>query len=138
MSGVFHNAGDGQRWYENTDMICKRCRNPVYESDNSKYSYQCFRCDEDLFDIEVEEQDGLFLPRIVVARHLEGITINNELEYLLDSEDGDPLVFESQAAAEAHCLAGGLIEEDLEWLYFIEVDEVESLREGGNIMEEAE
>ena len=30
MSGIFHD----RRWYENTDMICRRCGSPVYESDN--------------------------------------------------------------------------------------------------------
>ena len=50
MSGIFYEG----RWYENTDMICRRCGSPVYESDISGYSYQCFQCDEDLYSFEVE------------------------------------------------------------------------------------
>ena len=43
MSGIFHEG----RWYENTDMICRRCGRPVYDSYNPEYCYQCFHCDED-------------------------------------------------------------------------------------------
>ena len=28
--GIFH----GRHWYKNTGMVCKRCGNPVYKSDN--------------------------------------------------------------------------------------------------------
>ena len=45
MSGIFHEG----RWYENTDMICRRCGRPVYDSDNPEYRYQCFHCDEDFY-----------------------------------------------------------------------------------------
>ena len=50
MSGIFHEG----RWYENTDMICRRCGRPVYDSDNPEYRYQCFHCDEDFYSFEVE------------------------------------------------------------------------------------
>lgn len=53
VSGVFHKG----RWYENTDMACRRCGNPVYESDNPEYRYQCFQCDEDLYSFEVIRQE---------------------------------------------------------------------------------
>ena len=52
MSGIFHEG----RWYENTDMICRRCGRPVYDSDNPEYCYQCFHCDEDFYSFEVEER----------------------------------------------------------------------------------
>ena len=80
MSGIFHEG----RWYENTDMICRRCGRPVYDSDNPEYRYQCFHCDEDFYSIEVEEQDALYLPPVMVARPVDGITLNEALEYLLD------------------------------------------------------
>lgn len=54
MSGIFREG----RFHENTDMVCRRCGQPVYESDNPEYSYQCFYCDEDLYSFEVTEQDG--------------------------------------------------------------------------------
>lgn len=57
MSGIFHEG----RWYENTDMICRRCGRPVYDSDNPEYCYQCFHCDEDFYSFEVEEQDALYV-----------------------------------------------------------------------------
>lgn len=80
MSGIFHEG----RWYENTDMICRRCGRPVYDSDNPEYRYQCFHCDEDFYSFEVEEQDALYLPPVMVARPVDGITLNEALEYLLD------------------------------------------------------
>ena len=52
----FSNSHKG-RWYENTDMACRRCGNPVYESDNPEYRYQCFQCDEDLYSFEVIRQE---------------------------------------------------------------------------------
>ena len=36
MSGIFHEG----RWYESTDMVCRRCGGPVYASDIPEYSYQ--------------------------------------------------------------------------------------------------
>lgn len=120
MSGVFH----GGRWYENTDLICRRCGHPVYESDNPEYSYQCFHCDEDLFAFETEEQDALYLPPVMVARPVDGITINEALEYLLD-DDQQPRIFANQPEAEAFLLCHGFSSDDLEDMYFVEVTENE-------------
>jgi len=36
-------------------LRCKRCGGPIYKSDLPEYAYQCFTCDEDLYEIEVEE-----------------------------------------------------------------------------------
>ncbi len=121
MSGIFHEG----RWYENTDLICRRCGQPVYESENPEYGYQCFHCDENLYAFEVEEQDGLYLPPVIVARPAQGISINEELEYLLD-DAGNPRIFENQPAAEAFFLKNGFTVEDLENLYFVEVTENEA------------
>lgn len=116
MSGIFHDG----HWYGNTDMVCKRCGSPVYKSDCAGYSYQCFRCDEDLYSFEVTEQDGLYLPKVAVARPVNGITLNEGLEYLLDGNK-EVRIFNNQPEAEAFLLANGFIREDMEFLYFVEV-----------------
>lgn len=102
MSGIFHEG----RWYENTDMICRRCGRPVYDSDNPEYCYQCFHCDEDFYSFEVEEQDALYLPPVMVARPVDGITLNEALEYLLD-DTGKTRIFQNQPEAEAFPFAPG-------------------------------
>lgn len=117
MSGIFHEG----RWYENTDMVCRRCTHPVYQSDNPKYSYQCFHCDEDLYEFEVVEQDGLYLPSVMAARPVDGIALNEGLEYLLDEYE-KPIVFANQPEAEVFLLAHGIDNEALEHFYFVEVD----------------
>ena len=55
MSGIFYEG----KWYEDTDMVCRRSGHPVYVSDNPKYSYQCFHCDENLYSFEVAERNSL-------------------------------------------------------------------------------
>ena len=116
MRGTFHDG----HWYGNTDMVCKRCGSPVYLSDHAGYRYQCFCCDEDLYSVEVTEQDNLYLPRVAVARPVNGITLNEGLEYLLDGNK-EVRVFNNQPEAEAFLLANGFINEDMEFLYFVEV-----------------
>lgn len=116
MSGIFHEG----RWYEGTDMVCRRCGHPVYASDLAGYSYQCFHCDEDLYSFEAVEQDGAYLPPVMVARPVGGIALNEGLEYLLD-DGGEPKIFECQAVAEAYLLAHGVTEDALEMVYFVEV-----------------
>lgn len=120
MSGVFHEGC----WYENTDMVCRRCGHPVYESDNPEYSYQCFHCDEDLYSFEAMEQDAHYLPPVIVARPVDSITINEQLEYLLD-DNNEPRIFLNQPEAEAFLLAHGADGEALEHFYFVEVAENE-------------
>ena len=117
MSGIFYQG----KWYENTDMVCRRCGSPVYETDNPEYSYQCFICDEDFYSFEVTEQDALYLPPVMVARPVEGITINEALEYLLD-DSGQPRIFKNQPEAEAFLIAQGFSCEDLEHFYFVEAE----------------
>lgn len=116
MSGIFHDG----HWYGSTNKVCKFCGSPAYQSDHAEYSYQCFRCDEDLYSFEVTERDGLYLPKVVVARPVNGIALNGGLEYLLD-ESKEIRVFHNQPEAETFLLANGFTSEDLEFLYFVEV-----------------
>ncbi|GHV42681.1 hypothetical protein FACS189490_12150 [Clostridia bacterium] len=55
---------------------------------------------------------------VIVARNLNGISINGELEYLLD-DTGNEIVFENQPAAEEFLLRNGFDEDDLEFFHFI-------------------
>ena len=55
---------------------------------------------------------------------MEGITINEALEYLLD-ENEKPRIFASQPEAEAFLLAQGIDGGALEHFYFVEVTENE-------------
>lgn len=118
MSGIFHEG----RWYESTDMVCRRCGSPVYESDIPEYRYQCFGCDEDFYSFEVKEQDALYLPPVMVARPVHGITGSEALEYLLD-DNGEPRIFQNQAEAKAFLLFHGFIGKALEDVYYEEVSE---------------
>lgn len=34
------------------ERYCNRCDSKVSESDLDEYSYQCFECDEDLYEFE--------------------------------------------------------------------------------------
>lgn len=116
MKGFFYEG----RWYADTGMVCRRCRHPVYRSDLAEYTYQCFHCDEDLYSFEAVEADGAYVPPVMVARPVGGITLNDGLEYLLD-DGGEPKIFECQAEAETYLLAHGVTEADLEMVYFVEV-----------------
>lgn len=43
----------GGKYREDTGRVCSRCKAKVWKSDNPEYSYQCFECDEDLYEFEV-------------------------------------------------------------------------------------
>ena len=92
----------------------------VYQPEHAEYSYQCFHCEVDLYSFEVTERDGFFLPKVAVARPVNGITLNEGLEYLLDG-NREVRIFNNQPEAEAFLLANGFIREDLVFLYFVEV-----------------
>ena len=117
MSGIFIERD----WYESTNRICRRCRSPVWKSDNPKYSFQCLECDEDLFEFETDEQCPDYSPKVIIARYVGGITLNVGLEYVLD-DDKNELVFNGQPEAETFLLSMGVASEDLEFMYFIEFE----------------
>ena len=114
MSGVWN---EGQ-WYPHTGYQCRRCGHPVFESDlkEQSYEYQCFHCDEDMFIFEVDKEAAF--PRVVVARPFEGISLNTELEYLLD-ENNELIIFNNQLEAEAYLLERGVPYDDLIHLHFL-------------------
>ena len=117
MSGIFIERD----WYENTNRICRRCKSPVWESNSLEYPFQCLECDEDLFEFETDEQCPHYSPKVIIARHVGGITLNVGLEYVLDDEKNE-LVFNGQSEAETFLLSKGVPLEDLEFMYFIEFE----------------
>jgi len=57
--------------------------------------------------------------KVVIGRHINGITIN-PLEYLLD-EDEEPMIFESEEIAKDFLKEKGFTDGDIYWLVFEEV-----------------
>ena len=41
-----------------TNRVCRRCKSPVHYSDNPEYKYQCFQCEEDLYEFEADLKEG--------------------------------------------------------------------------------
>lgn len=124
MRGIFQDG----KWYENTDLVCRGCKRPVYESELSQCDYHCFCCGKTLGISETEAQSGQYLPPVAVARPVEGITINSAIEYLLDAT-GEKRVFPNQPTAEAFLLANGYTAEELGHVYFVETGEAEDTME---------
>jgi len=118
MTGILHE----NLWYENTGFQCRRCGGPVYKSDLPEYVYQCFTCDEDFYGFEVDPQYDRQPPRVIVARRVDGITLNTDLELLLD-DSGKPVIFADQSEAEAFLLEHGVDAEEMAHMYFVEVPE---------------
>ena len=118
MNGILHE----NLWYENTGFQCRRCGGPVYKSDLPKYVYQCFTCDEDFYSFEVEPQGNRLPPHVIVARRVDGITLNTDLELLL-GDSGQPIIFADQSEAEAFLLEHGVDAEEMAHMYFVEVPE---------------
>jgi len=117
MSGFFHNG----EWYENADLWGHPCQEPLYERSGEEGVYYCFGCEAHC-RCEVQlEQDPHYFPRVMVARPVDGITLNSALEYVLDDK-GQPRVFNNQPEAEGFLLSHGIPADDLEHLYFVECD----------------
>ena len=116
MSGIFLNGV----FHENTDLICRKCKSPVWESDNPEYEYQCLKCHTDLTADDTEEQDPHYHPQVKVGRPINGLTINGGLEYLLDN-GGKEMIFKDQVEAEMFLMAHDIDPVD-EVIYFIEFE----------------
>ena len=117
MSGVWH---EGQ-WYPHTGYQCRRCSHMVFPTDlkDQGYEYQCFFCDEDMFGFEVEPEKKL--PRVMVARPMDGVVLNTALEYLLD-DAGAVRVFDNQLRAEAYLQEQGVPYDEMFFWHFILCD----------------
>jgi len=106
-------------FYENTGFQCRRCGRPVYRSTVLACAYQCFACEKDFFDDEVEPLSASRNPRVMVARPVDGVTLNTALEMLLD-DNNEVIVFDNKAEAEAYLLEHGVDAEEMEHMYFCE------------------
>ena len=67
-------------------------------------------------------QSGKKMPRVIVLRPFDGITLNTAMESLLD-ENNELLVFDNAYAAKAYLLEHGCNEDDLAIMRFDEYDE---------------
>ncbi len=82
------------------------------------YKQGCIRWhDGELSDIS--PQGEVSKGRIAVARPVNGITINSELEFLLD-DGGEVRVFDSEEQARAFLIAAGVGLEELRHMIFME------------------
>jgi hypothetical protein len=115
MTGILHY----DVFYENTGFQCRHCGRPVYKSAVLACAYQCLACEKDYSDDEVEPLDASRNPRVMVARPVDGITLNTALEMLL-GDDNEVIVFDNKAEAEAYLLAHGFDAEGMEHMYFCE------------------
>lgn len=59
------------------------------------------------------------MSKIIVGRHIDGITIN-PLEYLLD-DNGKPMVFESEEKAKEFLRTHNVPDEEIQWMVFEEL-----------------
>ena len=59
------------------------------------------------------------MSKVVVARPIDGITINTELEFLLD-DDGEVRIFDNQEQARKFLTDAGIEPEELRHIKFME------------------
>lgn len=91
----------GGKFYENANLICRKCGHAVYTTGTPGYRYQCPECDEDLFAFETDENPSEILPPVTIAVAEKGITCFPFLE------NGKVRCFENQAGAEVWLLEEG-------------------------------
>jgi len=72
-----------------------------------------------MFQFEVDKETAF--PRVIVARPVDGITLNTALEYLQDKND-EIIVFKNQLEAEDYLLKQGIPYDDFIHLYFLIYD----------------
>lgn len=73
----------------------------------------------DMLETLVKPEDADSGP-VHVGRHIEGITLN-PLEFLLDDDTQEPLVFENQKAAEVYLMENGVDEDELDYFHYVAV-----------------
>jgi len=77
--------------------------------------------DGQFHESNLNTQNDEHAPRVIVMRHAHGITLNPITETILD-EAGNEMVFSDEAAARLFLLNTGLNDEDMEHLFFVELD----------------
>lgn len=119
MSGIFHEG----KWYENADLVCRQCRSPLYEHNDYEGTFLCFTCGGEFGIDGADEQNGDYLPPVKIMRPYGGITINTEMQVIMeDGSDTVERIFKNQPEAEAFLLANGYAAEGLAHVYFVECE----------------
>ena len=118
MSGIFHKG----KWYENADLVCRQCKTPLYDHDEYDGTFVCFSCSGECDIDGADETPAGDLPPVMIARPYEGITLNEELEYILEDDNSAERIFKNQPEAEAFLMSHGYSIEDLEHVYFVECE----------------
>ena len=59
------------------------------------------------------------MSKVAVARPIDGITLNSEMEFLLD-DSGEVRVFDSEEQAKVFLIAAGVGSEELRHMVFVE------------------
>jgi len=127
MSGIFI---EGQ-FRENTGRRCRKCKAPLYQSDTSD-RHHCTICQTDVHESEADARDPGYVARVVVMRHADGITLNPVCETLLD-EQGAERVFGSEDTARNFLADEGADAEEMEFLFFVELDNMASSVESAKV-----
>ena len=94
MSGIIYK-GD---FKENTDYICVKCNNPVWEINEPKYAWECYGCESKFEYDDVLEQSPYYHSPVWVCFKQDG-----KFEFLLNS-DGERINFKTQIEAECYLL----------------------------------
>lgn len=97
MSGIVVEG----KFYENVNLVCRKCGHAVYESSAPEYRYQCPKCDEDIFTFETDENLSEILPPVTIAVAEKGIICFPFME------NGEVRNFGNQADAEVWLLEEG-------------------------------
>lgn len=111
MSGVIYNG----EYMENVDYVHIPCSHYVYEGNAG---YYCVKCGKTVADEELNEGPDT-MPKVMIARNVNGISINGAVEFLLD-EHGDRRLFDNQAIAEGFLLLNGIPMDELDSYYYLE------------------
>lgn len=113
MNGIILNG----KWYENAGLACRTCEGPVYHTE--KGGYFCPRCGKKVPRSKMKKLASN-QPPIRIMRPIEGHSLDEELEFVMDG-NGKPKVFWNREAAEKYLLESGYSQKDLERVFFQEV-----------------
>lgn len=115
MSGIIIE----NNFYENSDLICKRCNSSVWEIEHM--GNLCLVCNSFLNDSDTTPQHHFYFPRVGVAY------LNHDSEYVyLKDKQGKIIVFENQMSAECSLIAH---KTNPEHFYFVEIDFLNNIKD---------